>query len=161
MFDRSTDALAGVTVVATGTVRWTLVNLWLGTGPKTFRAQTRTDSSGRFALSFRAATATLSFDKQGYAGPSFFLTRLDGSPLQRDGSSGESVALDDLDLSVRLESQTVDHAFRAPTLRHGRSRVRPQENCLLGLPSPGRLVILAAKRNILWLTLQTSILRMS
>lgn len=69
--DDSTNALSGVSVVATGYVRWTLINLLAGTAPRSFHSQTATDQNGHFALSFTGSTVTLTLEKTGYTEKQF------------------------------------------------------------------------------------------
>ena len=66
VFDRATNALSGVRIRASGTVRVTALNHIVGTSPRTFAQETETDSSGGFSLDCRAAFFQLVFSKAGY-----------------------------------------------------------------------------------------------
>lgn len=109
VFDKTTNALAGVSIVGDGTVRWTLINLFFGTGPRTFRAQTTTTMDGGFAFDCKASSFTLAFIKNGYAEKRLFFTHLDHVPVVREIPSGDEQAKTDQDVQVFL-----DHAETTP-----------------------------------------------
>ena len=95
VYDTSTNALAGVTVTASGYVRWTFIDLFFGTSPRTFSAHTTTDKSGRFRLAFSGSTPTLVFQKASYAQRRFVLHYIDAGP-------GDPSATTDRNLQVIL-----------------------------------------------------------
>ena len=81
VYDNATNALADTTVTADGHVRWSLLNLFFGTGPKTFHVETRTDSDGHFAVSCRPDRPFLQFKKDGYSEKRVSFLYSDGVPM--------------------------------------------------------------------------------
>ncbi len=67
VLDNASSTLAGVTVMATGTIRVTTLNKVASTAPETFKVVSTTDQKGRFDLNFQAAFFKLVFTKTGYA----------------------------------------------------------------------------------------------
>ncbi len=100
--DQASNAVADVRVLASGTTRWTLPNLLFGTRPPQFRASGLTGPAGGFAIRFKAASATLRFEKQGFETGSIFLTHIGGQPAFYDGETGAPLQFSETNIEFAL-----------------------------------------------------------